>query len=53
MDGCASVRHAVLRCDPTRLCAAIVDGLTFGGNIIETGTDSCRLADTENQQQPP
>jgi hypothetical protein len=22
-----------------RLCAAIVDGLTFGGNIIETGTE--------------
>jgi DNA replication protein DnaC len=28
--------------DP-RLCAAIVDRLTFGGNIIETGTDSYRL----------
>ena len=26
-----------------RLCAAIVDRLTFGGNIIETGTDSYRL----------
>jgi hypothetical protein len=25
--------------DP-RLCAAIIDRLTFGGNIIETGTDS-------------
>lgn len=32
--------------DP-RLCAAIVDRLTFGGNIIETGTDSYRLATTE------
>jgi hypothetical protein len=31
--------------DP-RLCAAIVDRLTFGGNIIETGTDSYRLART-------
>jgi DNA replication protein DnaC len=31
--------------DP-RLCAAIVDRLTFGGNIIETGTDSFRLAQT-------
>jgi hypothetical protein len=31
--------------DP-RLCAAIVDRLTFGGNIIETGTDSYRLAKT-------
>jgi DNA replication protein DnaC len=29
--------------DP-RLCAAIVDRLTFGGNIIETGSDSYRLA---------
>jgi DNA replication protein DnaC len=29
--------------DP-RLCAAIVDRLTFGGNIIETGTHSYRLA---------
>lgn len=32
--------------DP-RLCAAIVDRLTFGGNIIETGTDSYRLATTQ------
>jgi len=31
--------------DP-RLCAAIVDRLTFGGNIIETGADSYRLAQT-------
>jgi hypothetical protein len=29
-----------------RLCAAIVDRLTFGGNIIETGTDFYRLATT-------
>ncbi len=29
--------------DP-RLCAVIVDRWTFGGNIIETGTDSYRLA---------
>jgi DNA replication protein DnaC len=29
-----------------RLCAAIVGRLTFGGNIIETGTDSYRLAQT-------
>lgn len=32
--------------DP-RLCAAIVDRLTFGGNIIETGTESYRLASTK------
>jgi DNA replication protein DnaC len=31
--------------DP-RLCTAIVDRLTFAGNIIETGTDSYRLAQT-------
>ena len=31
--------------DP-RLCAAIVNRLTFGGNVIETGTDSFRLAHT-------
>ncbi|HEX5345813.1 MAG TPA: IS21-like element helper ATPase IstB [Pseudonocardiaceae bacterium] len=35
--------------DP-RLCAAIVDRLTFGGNIIETGTDSYRLARTRARQ---
>ncbi len=29
-----------------RLCAAIVDRLTFGGNIIEIGTTSYRLAHT-------
>lgn len=29
-----------------RLCAAIVDHLTFDGTIIETGTDSFRLAST-------
>lgn len=29
-----------------RLCAAIVDRLTFNGTIIETGTDSYRLAST-------
>ncbi len=28
--------------DP-RLCAAIVDRLTFGGHITETGTQSYRL----------
>ncbi|WP_369033952.1 IS21-like element helper ATPase IstB [Streptomyces adonidis] len=36
--------------DP-RLCAAIVDRLTFGGNIIETGTDSFRLAQTKAQAE--
>ena len=35
--------------DPS-LCAAIVDRLTFKGTIIETGTDSYRLANTKNQQ---
>jgi DNA replication protein DnaC len=35
--------------DP-RLCAAIVDRLTFTGAIIEAGTDSYRLAHTLKQQ---
>jgi hypothetical protein len=35
----------------TRLCPAIVDRLTFGGNIIETGTDSYRLAHARQQLQ--
>ncbi|MFG3621038.1 IS21-like element helper ATPase IstB [Nocardia sp. NPDC047654] len=35
--------------DP-RLCAAIVDRLTFGGNILETGTDSYRLTHTRSQR---
>ena len=38
--------------DP-RLCAAIVDRLTFGGNIIETGTDSYRLAHTQKRVSNP
>ena len=36
--------------DP-RLCAAIVDRITFGGSIIETGTDSYRLAQTRAAQR--
>ena len=32
--------------DP-RLCAAIVDRLTFGGTIIETGADSHPLAQSK------
>ncbi|HET9005814.1 MAG TPA: IS21-like element helper ATPase IstB [Actinomycetes bacterium] len=35
--------------DP-RLCAAIVDRLTFNGHIIETGTTSYRLAHTRTHQ---
>lgn len=31
------------------LCAAIVDRLTVGGTIIETGTDSYRLAHTKQE----
>jgi DNA replication protein DnaC len=38
--------------DP-RLCAAIVDRLTFNGHIIETGTTSYRLAHTRAQQATP
>ena len=36
--------------DP-RLCAAIVDRLTFGSDIIVTGTDSYRLAITRARQE--
>jgi DNA replication protein DnaC len=36
--------------DP-RLCAAIIDRLTFNGAIIETGTESYRLAQTKARQQ--
>lgn len=38
--------------DP-RLCAAIVDRLTFNGTIIETGTDSYRLASTRALAEEP
>ncbi|GGX24100.1 hypothetical protein GCM10010341_51640 [Streptomyces noursei] len=38
--------------DP-RLCAAIVDRLTFNGTIIETGTDSYRLASTRARAAEP
>ena len=38
--------------DP-RLCAAIVDRLTFNGTIIETGTDSYRLASTRARAEEP
>jgi hypothetical protein len=36
--------------DP-RLCAAIIDRLTFGGTIIETGTQSYRLTHTQRQPE--
>ena len=38
--------------DP-RLCAAVVDRLTFAGNIIETGTVSYRLAHARAQRTSP
>jgi DNA replication protein DnaC len=37
--------------DP-RLCAAIVDRITFNGHIIQTGTTSYRLAHTRRQERP-
>jgi len=33
-----------------RLCAAIVDRMTFAGSIIETGTVSYRLAHARTQR---
>ena len=35
--------------DP-RLCSAIVDRLTFGGNILETGSNSYRLNHSQAAQ---
>jgi hypothetical protein len=35
----------------SRICAAIVDRLTFSGTIIETGTESYRLAQARAKQQ--
>lgn len=35
----------------SRLCAAIVDRLTFNGAIIQTGTESYRLAHTKAQAE--
>lgn len=35
--------------DP-RLCAAIIDRLTFNGTILETGTTSYRLTSTRNRK---
>ncbi len=36
--------------DP-RLCAAIVERLTFNGAIVQTGTESYRLAHTKAQAE--
>jgi DNA replication protein DnaC len=36
--------------DP-RLCAAIVDRVTFNAHIVETGTDSFRLAQTQEKRR--
>jgi hypothetical protein len=36
-----------------RLCAAIVDRLTSSGTIIETGTDSYRLANSRQRAEEP
>jgi hypothetical protein len=42
---CADVLHLAAGSVPRpRLCAAIVDRLTFNATIIETGTQSYRLA---------
>lgn len=38
--------------DP-RLCAAIVDRLTSSGTLVETGTDSYRLAGTRARAEEP
>lgn len=38
--------------DP-RLCAAMVDRLTFNGTIIDTGTDSYHLPSTRARTEEP
>lgn len=43
--------NGVSRCSAVRLCAAIVDRLTFNGAIIQTGTESYRLAHTKAQAE--
>jgi hypothetical protein len=50
-DGPPLTASALIAADDPRLCAAIVDRLTFGGNIIETGTESYRLAHTKAQAE--
>lgn len=40
-------------CTDPRLCAAIVDRRTFGGNIVQTGSTSCRLAHAEEHAAAP
>lgn len=35
------------------LCAAVVDGITFNGATVETGTDSYRLASTRARTEAP
>lgn len=47
-----SERPGIEIIDP-RLCAAIVDRLTFNGTIIETGTDSYRRASTRARAEEP
>lgn len=42
-------RKTPVRTDP-RLCAAIVDRLSYNATIIETGTNSYRLAHTRARQ---
>lgn len=46
-------RHWTETFTDSRLCVAIVDGLTFSGTVIETGTDSYRLASTRARAEGP
>jgi hypothetical protein len=45
--GCESFSGWTKTFTDPRLCAAIVDRLTFNGAIIQTGTESYRLAHTK------
>jgi hypothetical protein len=58
-DGCGMCLVRVVRLSRNPLLvrrstiAAIVDRLTFNGTIIETGTDSYRLAGTRARAEEP
>jgi hypothetical protein len=49
LTGCGGVLAVTELTGRLGLVEALVDRLTFGGNIIQTGTDSYRLARTRTR----
>jgi len=49
LTGCGGVLAVTALTGRLGLVEALVDRLTFGGNIIQTGTDSYRLARTRTR----